>query len=161
MFAYKLQIRHSLTEHDCASRLTFAQWMVELLDATPDLLGRIWFSDESHFHLDGHVNKQNCRFWGSQKPDEVLECPLHSAKVTVWCAMSSQGLIEPFFFEENGSAVTVNGARYRIMLQTFFFPQLKALVGKNKLSQQWYQQDGATAHTANNTLDVLRNKFGD
>ena len=75
--------------------------------------------------------------------------------------MSSQGLIGPFFFEENGSAVTVNGARYRIMLQTFFFPQLKALVGKNKLSQQWYQQDGATAHTANNTLDVLRNKFGD
>ena len=75
--------------------------------------------------------------------------------------MSSQGLIGPFFFEENGSAVTVNGARYRIMLQTFFFPQLKALVGKNKLSQQWYQQDDATAHTANNTLDVLRNKFGD
>ena len=81
--------------------------------------------------------------------------------MTVWCAMSSQGLIGPFFFEENGSAVTVNGARYRIMLQTFFFPQLKALVGKNKLSQQWYPQDGATAHTANNTLDVLRNKFGD
>ena len=67
----------------------------------------------------------------------------------------------PFFFEVNGSAVTVNGARYRIMLQTFFFPQLKALVGKNKRSQQWYQQDGATAHTANNTLDVLRNTFGD
>ena len=69
LFAYTLQIRQSLTEHDCAPRLTFAQWMVELLDATPDLLGRIWFSDESHFHLDGHVNKQNCRFWGSQKPE--------------------------------------------------------------------------------------------
>ncbi|KAI5708051.1 hypothetical protein M8J77_015430 [Diaphorina citri] len=29
---------------------------------------RIIFSDEAHFHLNGFVNKQNCRIWGSENP---------------------------------------------------------------------------------------------
>ena len=27
-------------------------------------VGKIWFSDEAHFHLDGSVNRHNCRIWG-------------------------------------------------------------------------------------------------
>ena len=47
--------------------------------------------DEAHFHLTGYVNKQNCRYWADSNPKEVHERPLHSSKVTVWCAVSAHG----------------------------------------------------------------------
>ena len=158
LYPYKLQIKQSLTDYDCARRLEFAHWMLGRLERTPALLDLIWFSDESHFHLDGHVNSQNCRYWGKESPTEVVARPLHSKKVPVWCALSSQGIIGPFFFEEDDTTVTVNGKRYRSMLETFFVPELKRLAG-NELSRQWFQQDGATAHTANNTLTFIRSEF--
>ena len=49
-------IRQSLSNKDCDSRLDFARWMMDLINETPDVLNLIWFSDESHFHLNGHVN---------------------------------------------------------------------------------------------------------
>jgi hypothetical protein len=43
-------------------------------------------SDEAHFHFSGTVNKQNFRYWSHNKPRELHQRPLHSPKVTVWCA---------------------------------------------------------------------------
>ena len=28
---------------------------------------KVIFTDETHFDLDGYVNKQNCRIWGTEK----------------------------------------------------------------------------------------------
>ena len=77
------------------------------------------FSDEAHFDFGGYVNKQNCRMWGTENP--------HSQKrVTVWCGFWSRGIIGPFFFENKQQlAVTVNGGRYRAMLNDFFSQKLK------------------------------------
>jgi hypothetical protein len=55
------------------------------------------FSDEAHLHLDGFVNKQNARFWTFENPHTVMEMSLHSAKCTVWCTISEQGLIWQIF----------------------------------------------------------------
>ena len=55
-------------------------------------------SVEANFHLTGYVNK-DCRYWAESNPKEVHERPLHSSKVTVWCAVSSYGVIRPYFFE--------------------------------------------------------------
>lgn len=80
------------------------------------------------------------------------ERPLHCEKVTVWCAVSAAVIIGPYFFEDgNERAVTVNGERYRQMLQTFR--------GALNRDDMWFQQDGATAHTARDTLRLLRNFF--
>jgi hypothetical protein len=38
--------------------------------------------------------------------------PLHSDRVTAWCAVSPFGIIGPYFLEESGVTVTVNYARY-------------------------------------------------
>ena len=74
-------------------------------------------NDEAHFHLSGFVNKQIFRFWSATSPKELNEEPLHSSKVTVSCAISSFGIICPYFFEdERGKAVTVTGPRYVHML---------------------------------------------
>ena len=116
------------------------------------------FSDEAHFEIGGYVNKQNCRIWGEENPRVIFEKQLHPQKVTVWCGFWSGGLIGPYFFEnETGQAVTVNGARYRTMITNFLFDELEHIDVQN----MWFQQDGATCHTATETINLLKEKFGD
>ena len=43
-------------------------------------------------------------------------------KVTIWCAISSHGILGPYFYEENGSRVTVNGVSYVDLLENKFYP---------------------------------------
>ena len=50
---------------------------------------KIFFSGEAHFTLEGYINNENCRFWGSEKPQVIEERPLQPRKVTVWCALWS------------------------------------------------------------------------
>lgn len=116
------------------------------------------FSDEAHFWLNGYVNKQNCRIWTDEQPEEYQQLPLHPEKTTVWCALWAGGIIGPYFFKnEANRAVTVNGARYRAMISDFFLPELQA----RDVGDIWFQQDGATAHTARETMDLLKDHFGE
>ena len=46
--------------------IRFATWVCDRL--TEDLAKKIIFSDESHFDLDGYVNKQNYSIWGTENP---------------------------------------------------------------------------------------------
>lgn len=119
---------------------------------------KIIFSDEAHFHLGGYVNKQNCRIWGTENPHVIVEKPMHPQRVTVWCGFWSGGIIGPFFFEnEQGAAVTVNGERYRAMINDFLFPALE----EEDIGNIWFQQDGAPCHTAHVSIDLLRTVFED
>lgn len=91
-----------------------------------DQYALIMTSNKTHFHLDGYVNKQNCRYWANDNPRELHQQPLHSEKITVWCELLKVGIIGPYFFEdERGHAVTVNSERYVAMLQDIFIPYLE------------------------------------
>ena len=83
---------------------------------------------------------------------------MHPQRVTVWCGFWSGGIIGPCFFEnEQGAAVTVNSERYRAMLNEFLFPKIE----EDDVDDIWFQDfDGATCHTANVTIDLLRTVFG-
>ena len=64
----------------------------------------------------------------------------------------------PFFFEnEQGEAVTDNGDRYRAMLNEFLFTKIE----EEDIDNIWFQQDGATCHTTETTLDAVRPVFED
>ena len=155
---YKISVHHSLTEVDCEERVAFCKWLKERCDVSEGFISNIWWSDEAHFHLNGQVNRQNYRFWGEAPPDEVLQKPLHSPKVTVWCALSAQGVIGPFFFEDrDGNTTTINKDRYISVLQKFWRALLKKCA--DTLHQQWMQQDGATPHTARTSLEWLSGHF--
>ena len=83
------------------------QWFCDKIDAVPDFLDNVWFSDEAHFLLSGHVNSKNNIFWGSTSPEHCLQRPLHSLKCTAWVAISKHGIIGPFWFEDdNEQSVT-------------------------------------------------------
>jgi hypothetical protein len=59
-----------------------------------------WYSDETHFHMDGVVNKQNMQFWASENPRVIHEKVHHAPRITVWVAISSHGLLGPIFFHQ-------------------------------------------------------------
>ena len=122
------------------------------------LAKKIIFSDQAHFDLGGYVNKQNCRILGTENPHAYIEKPMHPKRVTVWCGFWSRDITGPFFFEnEQGKAVTVNGDRYMAMLNEFLFTKIE----EEDIGNIWFQQDGATCHTAEAILDVLRPIFED
>ena len=101
-----------------------------------------------------YVKKQNCRIWGTENPHAYIEKPTKSKRVTVWYGFWSRGIIGSFFFEnERGETVTVNGHRYRAMLNE--------KIKEEDIGNIWFQQDGATCYTAEATLDVLCPVFED
>ncbi|GFV89476.1 DUF4817 domain-containing protein [Trichonephila clavipes] len=108
--------------------------------------------------LNGYVNKQNCRIWSEANPQVYVETPLHPEKLTVWCSLWAGGIIGPYFFKnDEGHNVTVNGDRYRAMISNFFIPELN----NHDVQELWFQQDGATCHTARATIDLLKDTLGD
>ena len=61
----------------------------------------------------------------------------------------------PYFFEEGGATVTVTSDWYVEMLETFLRPKLNDV----DTEDVWFQQDRATAHTAQRSLRVSREMF--
>ncbi|GFW49848.1 transposable element Tc1 transposase [Trichonephila clavipes] len=138
--------------------ITFVEWAQNEIAVVPDFHKRILFSDEAHLWLNGYVNKQNCRIWSEANPQVYVETPLHPEKLTVWCALWAGGIIGPYFFKnDEGHNVTVNGDRYRAMITNFFIPELN----NHDVQELWFQQDGATCHTARASIDLLKDTFGD
>ncbi|PNF23566.1 hypothetical protein B7P43_G05611 [Cryptotermes secundus] len=137
---YKMVVVQELSPRDFQNRIMARETLLEILP--PDTL--VFFSDEAHFHLSRYVNKQNMHHWSGNNPREVHERPLHSDKVTVRCALLRVGVIAPYFFEDDNHAVTVNSQRYVDMIKNFFEPSLEEM----HLGNVWFQQDGATGHTA-------------
>ena len=66
---------------------------LDLVQNNSDIANALLMSDEAHFHVSGYVNKQNCYYWAPNNPHGLHQCPLHSAKVIVWCAVSTHGII--------------------------------------------------------------------
>ena len=101
------------------------------------------------------MNSKNNVFWGSLLPDYCLQRPLHPIKCTAWVAISKHGIIGPFWFEDdNGQAVTINTERY-LQVMREFWAELGRRRGVRR-AIQWFQQDGATPHTSNDSMAWLQ-----
>ena len=62
----------------------------------------------------------------------------------------------PYFFKnESGHNVTVNEERYRAMINDFFVSESEDV----DVDDLWFQQDGATYHTAKETINLLKETF--
>ena len=156
-YPYRIQTKQKLTPADMKRREEMAVVLMDKIEENKTFLPYLFTSDEAHFHLDGQVNSKNNVFWGSERPTEVAQKPLHSPKVTAWCAMSTLGIFGPFFFEERGETVTVNAERYIKVLKKFY-KELKTRF-PGYLKRLWFQQDGASPHSAHITRDWLKENF--
>jgi len=133
----------------------------ELLKMLNDdgVINTVLMTDEAHFHLSGYVNKQtNLSLLAPENPQELHQRPLHNERLTVWCGITSFGVLGPYFFEDNeGAAIIVTSERYVAVLHHFCEPEL-CRRGID-LSSVWFQQDGAAAHTTRTSMSVLREMF--
>ena len=155
--AYKTATVQELSDRDMANRRISSEQLLEMLN-DDGIISTLLMTDEAYFHLSGYMNKQNYRYWAPENPQELHQHPLHSEGLTVWCGIASFGVLGPYCFEDkDDAAVTVTSERYVAMLRNFCEPELRRR--GIDLSSVWFQQDGATAHTARASMSVLRGMF--
>ena len=104
-------------------------------------------------------NRHNTRIWGLRNPVQIHEHEKDAPKLIMWCAISSAGLIGPFFFhDQEGHSVNVTGDNYLCMLQEFCVSKLSAVAN---LQQVIFQQDGAPAYYLCEVRVFLDEQFPD
>ncbi|KAK3892905.1 hypothetical protein Pcinc_003271 [Petrolisthes cinctipes] len=136
LFPYKVQLVQQLKPKDYQQRLQYAVRIQELARNDRNFTQNLMMTDEAHFHLNGFINKQNCHFWGFENPRSVHQRELHHVKCTVWCGLTADEIIGPYIFEDDhGNAVTVNGERYRTMIENFLRPATQNRRGSSRMGQ--------------------------
>lgn len=150
MRPYKVSVVHELKSADAPQRFEFCNWLFNEIVMNGLDLDFFFMSDEAWFHLNGYVNSQNNRFWASENPYHFHQTPLHDQKVGVWCAVSACRIIGPIFFHH-----TVNSQRYISAILNPFLAELT----EDEKTYGYFQQDGATAHTAPTSLEHIYKIF--
>ncbi|GBM10111.1 hypothetical protein AVEN_92930-1 [Araneus ventricosus] len=144
-----LLLVQQLKQEDYGKRMNYATFMQESME-DETMAERPIFSDESTFHISGKVNRYNSRMWGTEKPSTVIEHEYDSAKVNVFCAISSRKLYSPFFCSER--SVTSNV--YLDMIEVWLMPQLDS-----DSTDYIFQQDGAPPHWSTEVRTFLNQRL--
>jgi hypothetical protein len=141
---YHVHVMHELGEPDKEKWLQYCIWFTHFIWRSIDILDRVFYNGEAWFHLSGYVDSQNSRIWSAENPHTFHERPLRSSKVRVWCAISRWRIISPIFFSE-----TITAEHYQELIMN--------LISLLEVDERdcWFQQDGATVHTANSTMQML------
>ena len=77
MKPFKIQLVQELKLYGLSQRRIFYEWAPGKLATDPFLFRKIVFSDETHFWLNEYVNKQNCRLWSEDQPEDLQNVPMH------------------------------------------------------------------------------------
>lgn len=138
-----------LSDDDFDRREEFCSIFLAKLKQEPSLLDKIIWSDESKFMLNGVVNRHNCCYWATSNQQQTMTVPDTREGLMVWCGITSDGLIGPYFFDGN-----VTAESYLEMLTNFLWPQVMR-------RRMLFQQDGAPSHYALVVRNWLDEKFPD
>jgi hypothetical protein len=141
---YKLQLLHAIRPGDNRRRYDFALDILNEIDNNEQFLHCVMFSDEAACHVLGHVHRHNVRIWSNKRPHDFIEHKQDRPKVNVWCTLTRDCVIGPYFFAER----TVTSHNYLDMLELFAVPQIDD-------DNVVFQQDGAPAHYANIVTESL------
>lgn len=143
---YGIKLTQELVEADYWKRLDFCELMDHCLRA-PNYLKNVCFTDESTFHLNGYVNRHNCRYWCEANPNEHRQAHTQRPqKLNVWAGILGDEVIGPFFIDGN-----LDGPTYILLLHNQIVPAMRAsaIRQNNPWEDVIFQQDGAPAHYAN------------
>ena len=147
---YKLRTVQELSSLDCEARKHSCDFWISRLETDPELQDHIFWSDECLIRLGDPIDVSNVRVYATSNPRAVVETQNSRLGVMLWVAISSLGLIGPFFTSNK-----LNAAEYLDILRDEFFPRAKNMLSGRHF---WFQQDGAPAHSAciiTNFLDEM------
>ena len=150
---YKMAIAQQLKPNDYETRVHACERIIEFANNDPEHKEHILMTDECLFTLDNTMHPSHCRVWSQSKPSVVQEQPMQPERILVWCGVSANNLIGPYYFDG-----PVNTDSYLNMLQEFLLPSFRRL---RVVRRTVFQQDGAAAHTADRVLEWLHATFGD
>ncbi|KAJ8953517.1 hypothetical protein NQ318_023641 [Aromia moschata] len=99
---YRVRLIHELAEDDFDRRTEFCEYMMDHNNQNNGFIANILFSDEATFFLNGHVNRQNTRYWSQENPHWMQEYHTqHPQKVNVWAGIVRNRIVGLYFFDEN------------------------------------------------------------
>ena len=134
------------------------KWLMEKEDGHKNWSRHIWFTDEPHFHLNGHVNAHNGVYWSERKPEEVTETGRMGA---AW----SPSTPDTDFSVHTGFKMRTEtrSQSTRSVTDTSWVGFMKTWQGTMTGTQvrlALFMQDGAPPHTARDPLQLLQKLFG-
>ena len=94
---YKIQVVQFPSDHDKTVCLEFCHCLRELITEYSTFINNLVMSDESHFHVNGSVNKQQMQYWDPANLCQLHQRPLHDPKVRVLFTVMATKLIGPYF----------------------------------------------------------------
>ena len=150
--AYRPHLVHAMSEDDPDRRVEFCEAILNKCLEDRSFLAKVFWSDEAHFKLNGHVNRHNTIYWATENPHKEIERDVNAPGVTVWAAICCDALIGPFFFPGN-----VTSESYTIILREKFYP---VVANWPDIQERWFQHDGAPAHYGNVARKWLTDTFG-
>jgi hypothetical protein len=147
---YKITVVPEMKHVDYKKRVSFYNWFMNHVHdglTDPKLT---FFTDEANFHISGYVDAHNNRYWSSENPHALIQLPLYDQQIGVWGAISAKSITGPIFYEG-----TLDSQRY---INEIFNPFFVSSEPAEEIFG-YFMQNGATAHTANETIRALRGVF--
>jgi len=120
------RLLHALNEDDPERRVQYCEWFQNMIRENEEFVGKMVWSDEAQFKLNGTGNQQNCVYWAPENPHVHEEKEVNLPGLNVWCGLSLRGLNGPLFFEG-----TVTGQVYLDMLCTSILLAICTLFGND------------------------------
>uniref|UniRef100_A0ABD2WYJ0 DUF4817 domain-containing protein n=1 Tax=Trichogramma kaykai TaxID=54128 RepID=A0ABD2WYJ0_9HYME len=153
LHAFHYRRVQGLRAQDYPARLAFCQDMLHRIAADPTLLERILFTDESTFGRDGTFNCHNNHHYGVENPHVIIQ-NRHQTRFATnkWVGIVGNVIIGPIQFPQ-----LLNSDFYSGFIQNTL-PNLLRNVGVEE-QEIVFQQDGAPAHNAIVTLDILDRRY--
>ena len=105
------------------------------------------WSDEATFILNGSIYHHSCTYWGPKNLYVTVEQEVNLPGITVWCGITSRGLIRPLFFD-----VTVTGLVYLNMLQQSVMPSIRNVLEDEEFFSSKMEHHHTTIVMYNPTL---------
>jgi len=112
----------ALNEDSPDGRVQYCEWFQNMVQEDEKFVGKMVWSDETQFKLNGTVNRHNCVYWAPENPHVHVEKEVNLPGLNICCGLSLRGLIGSFCFEG-----TVIGQLYLDMLRTSILPAIHTL----------------------------------
>lgn len=149
---------HELTEDDPDIRMEYCETITNIIAHNQDYLRLICFSDEARFSVNGHVHRQNVRYWFDENLRIFREGHTQfPQKLNVWAGILGNYMVGPIFFDGN-----LNGDNYLNMLETEITAAINNIITnhRHEFPQHLiFQQDGASPHYAVRVRNYLNTVF--